>query len=270
MSGEIVSTSSLRRRTRVPLAALVVSAALVAPVPAGPGAAATTSSASGCSSVTVPAYFYPGPVWDRTTSGSPTIGRTLIVNPASGPGTEPDANYVATVQGVRMAGARVVGYVHTSYGARPVDAVLADIERYREWYGVVDVFLDEVSSSAGDLEYYRPVAEHIRAAEGQVLLNPGTHPDERYMALGDQVVTFEGTYDTYRRIQVPAWTAAYPPGRFTHLVYSTSKRQLSTALSLASQRRAGNVYVTNDGGTNPWDTLPPYWADEISSLASRC
>jgi hypothetical protein len=32
------------------------------------------------------------------------------------------------------AGARVLGDVHTTYGARPAAEVMADIDRYTSWY----------------------------------------------------------------------------------------------------------------------------------------
>ncbi len=164
----------------------------------------------------------------------------------------------------------MIGYVHTSYGARSTDAVLADLKKYTDFYRVTGIFFDEVSSSEGLLYYYQVFSDTVRAAGGLVLLNPGTYPHEGYMALGDQVVAFEGTYDTYRGVQIPAWTANYDRAKFTHLVYSTHRRNMGNALSLAEKRRAGNVYVTDDGGTNPWDSLPGYWSDELNSLGSHC
>ncbi len=247
--GALLTSLSLRAPA-VAFALLVTTPLLAdgaaAAVPLEPSVATTAAT---CSVVTVPAYFYAGPTWDSATSGPTSVRRTLILNPASGPGAAPDPAYVDTVQRARAAGARVVGYVHTSYGARASDVVLAEVARYAQWYGVADIFFDEVSSSAAHLPCYRALLDRVRGAAAIVILNPGTHPDEGYMAVGDQVVTFEGTYDSYRKAGVATWTAGYPASRFTHLVYSTSRRQLSTALSLAEQRRAGNVYVTNDGAT---------------------
>ena len=36
----------------------------------------------------------------------------------------------------------MLGYVPTGWAGRPLDAVKADIDRYRQWYGVEGVFLD--------------------------------------------------------------------------------------------------------------------------------
>ena len=272
----MTSSSAPRGGRRLGVAAAALAVTVAAPLLSWSEADAAkrvtriVAASTACPSVTVPAYFYAGPTWDTAVSGPSSVPRTLILNPSSGPGGQQDPNYVTTVQKARAAGARVIGYVHTSYGTRPADVVLEEVARYQAWYGVVDVFFDEVSATTADLEYYRALSDRVRAAGGLVVLNPGVHPDERYMAVGDQVVTFEGSYDSYRRAQVPAWTAAYPASRFTHLVYSTTKRQMGNALSLAEQRRAGNVYVTNDVLDNPWDTLPSYWGSELTSLASRC
>jgi hypothetical protein len=246
--------------------ALLVAAVMGILVVAEPVAAVAAT----CSTVTVPAYFAAAPSWDAAARGYPTVRRTLVLDPASGPGAQPDVNYRTVVNNARAAGAVVIGYVHTSYGARPSSEVLAEITRYRDWYGVTGIFFDEVSSGAGALGYYRPLSAQVRSARGLVVLNPGVHPDRGYLDLADQVVTFEGTYASYQRARVPSWTADYPVSKFTHLVYGASRGQLASALASAEQRRAGNVYVTNDSGANPWDTLPAYWSAELASLQSRC
>ncbi len=255
-------------RSRTPYRTAVVAVALLA------GAFTVTPTqpalATSCSTVTVPAYFHSGNLWDSATRAPASVRRTLILNPDSGPGMQPDPGYVSAVASARTAGATVVGYVHTSYGNRPQEDVLADVQEYRQFYGVTHVFFDEVSSTAAWLPYYERLSTAVRSAGGLVVLNPGTHPDERYMALGDQVVTFEGTYDTYRRAQIPAWTANHLPQKFSHLVYASSRRNMSNAIALAEKRRAGNLYVTDDTGANPWDTLPSYWSDELNRLATSC
>jgi hypothetical protein len=274
----------LRLLARTRARSVVLALAVVAAAPVGtpadvlfglrPVSSAVVSSvlpvSPACASVTVPAYFYAGPTWDAASSGPASVTRTLILNPSSGPGDQVDPAYLEAVDQARASAARVIGYVHTSYGERSREAVLDDVARYGSWYGVVDVFFDEVSSSVEDLSYYRALSEQVRGAGGLVVLNPGVHPDEGYMALADQVVTFEGDYDSYRHAQPPDWTSRYAPDRFTHLVYGTTKRQLRTALQLSSQRRAGNVYVTDDRLDNPWDTLPSYWRTELDVLAARC
>ena len=39
-------------------------------------------------------------------------------------------------------------------------------------------------------------------------------------------------------------------------------------INLAAARRAGFVYITDDSGNNPWDTLPSYWRAEVDKVQS--
>ena len=55
------------------------------------------------------------------------------------------AGYRAAVRTAQRAGARVLGYVHTTYGVRPAAGVVADVDRYTSWYGVDGIFLDEAT-----------------------------------------------------------------------------------------------------------------------------
>src|ERR1051326_8941561 len=38
--------------------------------------------------------------------------------------------------------------------------------------------------------------------------------------------------------------------------------------NLAAARNAGWIYVTDDSGSNPWDTLPSYWTNEVNYIQS--
>ena len=38
---------------------------------------------------------------------------------------------------------------------------------------------------------------------------------------------------------------------------------MTNYVQLAVKRNAGYVYVTDDRGSNPWDTLPSYWTAEV-------
>lgn len=47
--------------------------------------------------------------------------------------------------------------------------------------------------------------------------------------------------------------------------------QMKQAIDLAYQRNVGYVYVTDDspaGGANPFDSLPSYWTQEVTYVAS--
>jgi hypothetical protein len=47
-------------------------------------------------------------------------------------------------------------------------------------------------------------------------------------------------------------------------VIDTREADMPEAITLSKQRHAGYIYITNDGGSNPWGTLPKasYWEKE--------
>lgn len=236
-----------------------------------PAAAVGSAGTSGVSAgpprmaVGLPAYFSPGEAWSVAVAGQPTV-RHLIANPSSGPGVTADPAYVRVVAASRQAGVEVLGYVSTRWGRRPLDDVHREIAAYRQWYGITSIFFDEASSSGHELPYYRTLATSVRTSAGRVALNPGTVPDERYAALADLLVVFEGPYSAYRGWSPPVWQERYPRQRFWHLVYDTPRGMLPAALRAAERRSAGVVYVTDDVMDNPWDRLPSYWPQALDAV----
>ena len=216
--------------------------------------------------VGLPAYFRPGPAWATVGAGSPAV-RYVIANPSSGPGLSPDPAYVAAVAGVRAAGVEVLGYVSTRWGARPLDDVLGEVACYQAWYGISSIFFDEAASSRGALPYYRDLAAAVRVTPcAYVALNPGTVPDERYAALADLLVIFEGSDDAYRSWTPPPWQARYHRGRFWHLVHGTPPSRLLDVLQVAERRAAGVVHVSDGVLDNPWGQLPAYWNEALDAV----
>jgi len=65
------------------------------------GALAMTASAwNGVQKTLVPAYFYPGPLWDKMISAGAGM---VIANPNSGPGSSYDSNYGNYINKTRKA-----------------------------------------------------------------------------------------------------------------------------------------------------------------------
>jgi len=224
-----------------------------------------------CQKMFIPAYFYPGPLWDQAIASASNIG-VMIMNPASGPGTSQDSNYVAKVNAAQAAGIKVIGYSHTSYGARNASEVKSEIDSYIAWYNVSGIFLDEVATSAANIPYYADLASYIRNTTGTyVALNPGTIPDQGYISVGDTTVIFENTYSVYNNWASPSWASNYSASKITHLVHATnSQNKMKTAITKSKNRNAGNVYVTNDVLPNPWDILPSFWTPELTEINKGC
>jgi hypothetical protein len=208
----------------------------------------------------------PGAIVDLTRS-SPRP-RMIVINPHNGPGAQQQDAYRSAVHDARAAGTRVLGYVPTSYGARPAGDVLGDVDRYLSWYAVDGIFFDEASSDQTTLPYYTALARHVRGGAGRlVVVNPGVVPARGYFDIADVVVTFEGTYAEYTAAvkATPDWVRRKHLDRVAHLVYGASRAE---ALRAVADEAAGYVYATSGSMPDPWRTLPPYLHEEEEVLAS--
>jgi hypothetical protein len=218
-----------------------------------------------CRAALIPAYVPPREL--SALAQSPQRPRMVVVNPASGPGAAPNRAYGDAVRELQAAGVRVLGYVHTAHGSRPVATVVNDVNRYLSWYHLDGIFFDEAASDAGQLPYYRTLADAARGTSRRVVVvNPGVPPAPGYFDLADVVVTFEGTYAGYVDAlkTTPAWLRQERPDRVAHLLYGASRAEAMRALAGAA---AGYVYATSGAMPNPWRTLPPYLHDEVEAVA---
>jgi hypothetical protein len=265
-----------RRRPRglpAVLAAVLVAVAVVLAVRLSAGAAprAACPATAPAQATFVPAFFEP-PDWSRAISDGRAPG-VMILNPASGPGTAPDPGLQSSARAALAAGARVIGYVGTSYGQLPAATARQDVREYRQWYHVSGIFLDQTPTEGSQqLGYYRSLAGYIRGVipAADLWINPGSAPDRGYMSLGAVVMIFEGTWAEYRGLALPAWTRDYPAARFAHTIYSAPQADVTDAVKLSRQRNAGYLFLTPDGGPNPYGALPAYWPLEHAAVASGC
>lgn len=207
----------------------------------------------------VPAYFHPAtaPAGWRALARAARSVRLVVVNAASGPGHERDPAYGFAVDRLLDAGTPIAGYIDTDYGRRPASDALADVIRYRAWYGVSSVFFDRVSSGVERIPYYRSLAGDARDAGARlVAFNHGTYPARDYTEHADLLGTFEGPVRAYADVDVPSWVHDLPATRFFHLIYDCPPCYAETVARLAAQRNVGSLYRTHRTGPNPWDTLP--------------
>ena len=208
----------------------------------------------------VPLYVYPGTdpgAWDAVAARADEVA-WVVFNPASGPGDAPQQEFAGAAAKLREAGIPLLGYVDTDYGARRHREVVEDVERYQDWYPVDGVFLDQAGSGTALLPYYRRLAIASRSLEARhVVLNPGVHPDPGYAGIADVLITFEGAWETYRRLQVPDWTAGFPPQRFGHLVHTAPPDACAEVLRTAREYGAAYCYATPGSGANPWAAVMP-------------
>lgn len=232
--------------------------------------------------VLVPWYVYPthwipaSYVWDDLAAANSVVPITAVLNPADGPGGPPNADYLVGLADLGAGGVTMLGYVYTSYGARPVADVKADIDVWSaQWasYGVSGIFLDEAASGAATLDYYQELYQYVHAAAwaGTVVVNPGVSADEGYLSrpAADIVLGFENTAAPWETYVPPPWQSGHEPRHFAALVHTVGgAAAMRQAADLAAARGFGFVFVTGDVMPNPWDTLPTFWTDEVAHLAA--
>jgi Spherulation-specific family 4 len=225
----------------------------------------------------VPMYIYPAnihtnPDYNRLIDlkrRHETVPFWVIVNPASGPGAEVDANYTKAIDRLIGAGCIVLGYVSTKYGTRASGDVQADINRWQSLYPRTQgIFFDEMiyeDTAAGSTHQGKLNRYAADAGFWPTVANPGTDTPERYF-INDPptvIVVAEGsTWPTKDRLAGDYFGgyADYPPFTRAVLVYSQSK--LDPELVAMTRRYARWIYVTDDlyvhgdpAKPNPWDTL---------------
>ena len=252
------------------------------------------SSAASATQLLVPAYFYPSfdpaqNYWNDLSAAAAAGARvTAIMNPDNGPGTAFNSDYAGAISGFRAAGGKVLGYVYTCYGigncvtglppTRSTADVLADAQRYADWYKVDGIFLDEMSNQLTALPFYQTVAQGLRAARpgGLIVGNPGTAAPVEYLGVADTLVTLENGSGTYAGAPSEPWMLTAGAQQQASLFYNVATADAMRALMLEAQaRNIGYVYITDDryvpgdpAAPNPWDRLPSYWAAEIKAASS--
>ena len=216
----------------------------------------------------------------------PNVEFMVSINPSNGPGNSEDLRFDPAIQTMRNAGVeKIIGYVPTWYGRATenppqgspytgivydIPTVKAYIDRYVAWYDVDGISFDEVSTSTDPtiLDFYQQITDYAKS-KGLAMLkaNPGTPTPEVYIQMFDNTGIFEsGSYPSESAIQSATFFNSYPREKFTIVVHSSSvlnEAWLSMALNYVKY-----IYITNDGGSNPYDTLPTYMESELSILES--
>lgn len=226
----------------------------------------------------IPLYIYPSwwdtdsYQWDDIADAADRADITVIINPNNGPdGGEPNSDYSVGLDDLRDAGVTILGYVYTSYGQRDSEDVQTDIDLYDAYYDIDGIFFDETANDEDNLSYYQELYSYVteQTALETVVINPGTSTIESYLngdtVAADTAVTAENTYDAWLDWPDQAsWTSEMDSEAFSVMVYDCpDEDSMEAAIDLAVSRNYGYIYITDDNGDNPWDSLPSYWSELI-------
>lgn len=193
--------------------------------------------------VIIPAYEYPGPVWDTVFNNADSV-YAAILNPGNGVGPTFDQEYKTLAKRLRDAGIMPLAYVFSSYGARSAIEIQMEVELWKLRYpDVQGVFYDEVSSAANKVGFYgrlTGIAKTLIGAKSIVVLNPGAIPDPVYATVADIICTAETDQATYLARDFPKWEQ---DAKAYHIVYGVT--DVAAVLAKMSRVNADYVYLTS-------------------------
>ncbi|KAF2108083.1 Spherulation-specific family 4 [Lophiotrema nucula] len=243
------------------------------------------------STILLPLYIYPDegawkPLYDAV-SAIEDLQSIVIVNPNSGPGSEPwwpNADYVREVAKLNaLPNVRVVGYVATTYCQRPIEDVLKDIEKYAErssdlatvGCGVEGIFFDETTNVYSEevKTYLDAISEGVKASDGilgdkLVIHNPGTAVDARLAQPGpDVTVTVETSFKVFQTKDYQRWLGSSPYDRESscYMVHSAPLERVEDLVQ-ELRPRAGFLFVTSRK-KDFYQNFRPSWRKFVAAMA---
>lgn len=216
----------------------------------------------------IPLYVYPktstgGDAWQALYDAyrAHPIETWAIVNVYNGPG-EPtgEPNYIPAIKKLHASGIKSLGYVKTLWGARPIAEIKAEIDLWKRLYQPHGIFFDEMANdnNQAHFQYYTEINAYAKQQGFSFTVgNPGTGTQPRYFETVDNIVVFE-TDTGFPQLNVICSQLSGNRGPETISIMPYNIPRLNETAVLEAKSCAGYIYVTNDGGSNPWDTLPPY------------
>ena len=225
----------------------------------------------------IPLYIYPANIhtnadYNRVMELKRTYSEVpfwVIVNPASGPGKNIDANYTKAIDRLIGAGCVVLGYVPTNYAKIAPQDVLKDLESWRRMYPRAHgIFFDEMiyEDKPAAAEYQTKLNTMAHAAGyWPTVANPGTDTPVRYFAaeVADVIVIHETDHwPTEAKLHGNYFGgySDYPPTMRATLMYGQKACDRNSVRM--AQRYTRWIYVTQDtyipndpAHPNPWDNL---------------
>src|SRR5438094_120452 len=227
-------------------------------------------AATSSSGVVIPLYTYPTDgSWAASLQAKkahPNVPIIAVINPSDGPGGSSDSNYVQGVKNFQAAGIIVIGYVATGYASHGMSDLDAQISRYKNWYSVNGIFFDEMANNQGNENYYSTLNTYVKSLGMTYTMgNPGTTTLKSYVGTLDSIIIYESAGTP--SLSYPASATFYPSyskSNFGFLAYSVPS--LDTSFETSTSTYVQWMYITNDGLSNPWDTLPSYFMNEVAAL----
>ena len=220
--------------------------------------------------VYIPLFMGPGTAWNTVVSlKQKYLNQTIIVcfNPSNGNFTGRDTNMGNGLINLKNSGTKIQGYCYTGYGNRPMADVQKVINNYKQFYPEVSgIFLDEMSNSGGKEQYYKDITNFCHSnGFNYVMGNPGTSSTLSYVDTVDNVLVYESAgAPSLATVQQRTFNAQPNKSKYGIIPYGVPT--LDPAYVKSVKPYLGTLYITNDSGSNPWDTIPSYLEQLIQAL----
>src|SRR5215216_1119639 len=220
----------------------------------------------------IPLYVSPtSGLWNTIISEKqrrPNVPIAVVVNPTgSGVGTAAQSAWTTLITNLNNANIITLGYVYTNFGEEAQITVEGEITNWKTFYpGVKGIFFAAMSNQASKQTYYTNLHTYARITRGFVTTCGEAGNDTPQTFFGstcaDTIIVYEGF-------------GAPLPANYSQYDALSDNNVGLIVLGLASMNHewanqisayAGWLYMTNDGGANPFDTLPTYFSSLIDRL----
>ena len=225
----------------------------------------------------IPLYLYPADIHKNADYNRlidlkrryETVPMWVILNPASGPGNQIDANYTKAIDRLQGAGCMTLGYVSTRYGKRAEAEVRKEVDLWLKMYPRTQgIFFDEMvyTDTEAGVKHQCILKDYAhKLGYWPIVANPGAETPGRYFAAeaADVIVVHEGdSIPKEERLKGDYFggNSDYPP--FTRGVLLHSQKSVDKAGLKMVRKYARWIYLTeavyreNDPkAANPWNRL---------------
>lgn len=213
----------------------------------------------------------------------PTIPFWVIVNPASGPGTSADGNYLKAIDRLIGAGCVVIGYVPTNYGKTSIANVTKDLLAWKKMYPRTHgIFFDEMIYEDNDQSALHQSKLNTVAHEmgfWPIVANPGTDTPGRYFSreVADVIVIHESNeWPSEKKLQGDYFGGYSDYPSFTRGILMYSQKEFDPKAVKMSLKYTRWIYVTDDiyklndpKNPNPWDQLSVHLEKLCETIAPQ-
>ena len=213
-----------------------------------------------------PLFAPPGKMWDdmlEYRSQHPSLPWVSVINPDSGPGDRVNDVYLESISELRDYRVSVLGYVSTFWAGVPIEDAKEDIKKYKEFYDLDGIFLDEMSNQKQYVPYYQELTDYAKSLGlDYVIGNTGTDAAPEYVGVVDNIVISEG-YGVPSLSRLGGWHVEHSRENFSYIAHS--QNTIDRSYVLTSADFASYVFFTDDYMPNPYDKFPSHF-DELLAI----